>query len=680
MRARAVGWLLIAALAAFAFGCTGLKDDSPGSGADLDADGGSRESEPIGEAGSAGRGGAAGTAVSAGSGGSESSGSASRAATAGGSEAAESDAGQRGPDAIDDAGNGDPADASVPTDAVAQCTGAACAACVAEPCLHGGACAPVSGGRKCTCVAPWFGDSCENNDDAALSALAVTAGTLWPAFDPEVTAYTVDLGFADSRIAVIPTVRVPEGASIRVEGQNLASGATSAAKSLAVNTSDGFSIVVASNTDTRLTYTVTVRRSLVQRAYVKYDGSKTDADLALGSSIAMDGERLVYGMPGGKYIDIANAGSVGVLLRAGRGFRQGAAISPPTPQAEARFGTRVALDGNYLAISAPSEDEGELVDVGAVYVFEYSATSGYKRVARLNQAGSTLPERNFGETIAIGGDVLAVSGNGQRVHMYRRIGGNWMSQGYLEWPADGFFGAALATDGTWLAVGGGGPDVQLYRYTPALTNPWQHQGTLLPDTTAENNFGSALAFRGDMLAVSSSYACWMGCNGLASAYTFARDGTAWNKVGRIEAQRPPDVPANAAPGWYGLYMAFDGRTVVTSAMAEPLVARGVFPSVPIAITEGASAVGAGYVYDTSGGGLELAAYLKASNAEGGDGFGTAVGVADGFIAIGAAGEDSSTGGVRSEAADDNAALDGGAIYIFGADCSLLAAGASVPGC
>ena len=119
---------------------------------------------------------------------------------------------------------------------------------------------------------------------------------------------------------------------------------------------------------------------------------------------------------------------------------------------------------------------------------------------------------------------------------------------------------------------------------------------------------------------------------------------------------------------------------MTSAPAEPLVARGVYPSVPIDITDGASALGAGYVYDASGSDLELTAYLKASNAESGDQFGSAVGVADGLIAIGAFGEDSSAGGVHDDAAEDNAALEAGAIYIFGADCSLLPDGAIIPGC
>ena len=565
-------------------------------------------------------------------------------------------------------------------DAAPQCTGGDCAACDAEPCLHGAACTPVSGGRQCQCVPPWFGDSCEKNDDASLLAIEVTAGALWPTFDPEITEYTVDLGFADQRIAVIPTARVPEGASIRVEGENLESGATSRQKALAINTTDGVSIVVATNTDTRLTYHVTVRRSLVQRAYVKFNAEETRAEMGIGSSIAMDDERILYGLPGANYIDIQDAGGVDMLLRQRATFQQGQWIAPPMPQAGARFGSQIALDDDYLAISAPSEDDGANADMGAVYVFERK-DGWYENAARLSQGGATLAEQGFGTAIALAGDVLAVGGSSQRVYTYRRIDGTWLSQGHLESSTDGFFGSRVATDGTWLAVGGGGPEVQLYRYTPAgPANPWQHAGTLLPDTVDENNFGSGLAIRDDVLAVTSSYACFMGCNGLASVYTFARTGMDWIQTGRLEAQRPPDVPENAAPGFYGVVLAFDGRTLVTSAIAEPLVAQGVYPSAPIDITQGASAVGAGYVYDASSGDLELAAYLKASNAEGGDQFGSAVGVANGLIAIGAFGEDSSAGRVRDRAAGDNAALDAGAIYIFGADCSLLPDGAVMPGC
>jgi len=647
---REMGWLVAVALAALAFSCTDLHDDPSDEPRDAGRDGGSRnEPKPSG----------ADRDASSGSGG------ASGAATGQGGEGD----GDPSSEAGSDAGPGTP-----------PCTGDDCAACDAEPCLHGAACAPVSGGRKCTCVPPWFGESCENNDDAALSALEVTAGALWPAFDPEITEYTVDLGFADPRIALIPSARVPEGASIRVEGENLASGATSAAKSLAINTTDGFSIVVATNTDVRLTYVVTVRRSFVQRAYVKYNSDESRAGMEIGSSLVMDEERILFGLPGATSIDIPNAGGVDTLLRQRANFQQGQWIAPPMPQAGARFGSQIAFDGEYLAISAPSEDEGTYADTGAVYVFE-RRDGWYENVTRLTQVGELISARGFGDSIALAGDVLAVGGSQQRVYTYRRISGTWEPQGFLEWPADGFFGTRVATDGTWIAVGGGGPEVQLYRFAPASSgNPWQHQGTLLPDTVAENNFGSALVFHDDVLVVGSSYACFMGCNGLASLYTFARDGTDWNKIGRIEAQRPPDIHANAAPGWYGFFLDFDGRTIVTSAPLEPLLAQGVYPGVPVQITTGSSSVGAGYVYDASGSDLELTAYLKASNAEGGDTFGSAVGVADGLIAIGAMGEDSSSGHVRDAAADDNAALDAGAIYVFGADCSLLAAGAIIPGC
>ncbi|HMI93332.1 MAG TPA: cadherin-like beta sandwich domain-containing protein, partial [Polyangiales bacterium] len=419
------GRLVVGALAALAFSCTGLHDDAADEPADAGSDGGSRSvARPGGEGGRSDGGPTAGTSGASGNGGTSGSGTSGGGADSGG------------------AGNeGDPVDAG--SDVAPSCTGDDCAACAAEPCLHGGACMPVSGGRKCTCAAPWFGESCENNDDAALSALAVTAGALWPAFDPEITEYTVDLGFADKRIAVIPSARVPQGASIRVEGENLESGATSAAKSLAINTSDGFSIVVSTNTDTRLTYSVTVRRSLVQRAYAKFNADKSSAYMEIGSSIAMDDEQIVYGLPGSKYIDIPNAGAVDTLLRQRGIFQHGQWIAPPTPQADARFGSQIALDDDYLAISAPDEDEGEFVDAGAVYVFERT-DGGYQKVARLSEPGRLVSSRSFGRSLALAGDVLAVGGSQARVYPYRRISGQWVSQGFLDSATDSFFGTRVA--------------------------------------------------------------------------------------------------------------------------------------------------------------------------------------------------------------------------------------------
>jgi hypothetical protein len=142
----------------------------------------------------------------------------------------------------------------------------------------------------------------------------------------------------------------------------------------------------------------------------------------------------------------------------------------------------------------------------------------------------------------------------------------------------------------------------------------------------------------------------------------------------------PAVQIDAEPSAFGSSLAFDGRTLLTSASGEGLAARGVFPGIPTSPTGRAAASGAGYLYDLSGVDIELNAYLKASNAESEDLLGAAVVMSSGVIAISATGEDSNASGINPAGVDDNSVARVGAVYVFGADCSLLPEGASVPGC
>lgn len=58
----------------------------------------------------------------------------------------------------------------------------------------------------------------EVDPDATLSNLEISEGTLVPAFDPQVTEYTVDLGLRVDAFTVTPTAAAPDTATIDVAG------------------------------------------------------------------------------------------------------------------------------------------------------------------------------------------------------------------------------------------------------------------------------------------------------------------------------------------------------------------------------------------------------------------------------------------------------------------------------
>jgi protocatechuate 3,4-dioxygenase beta subunit len=97
-------------------------------------------------------------------------------------------------------------------------------------------------------------------NDAGLSALTVSAGTLSPAFAAGTASYAVSVANGVSSTTVTPTAIVA-GAMISVNGTAVASGSASAALPLVVGANAITVIVTATDGTTSLTYTTTVTRA-----------------------------------------------------------------------------------------------------------------------------------------------------------------------------------------------------------------------------------------------------------------------------------------------------------------------------------------------------------------------------------------------------------------------------------
>ena len=111
---------------------------------------------------------------------------------------------------------------------------------------------------------------------------------------------------------------------------------------------------------------------------------------------------------------------------------------------------------------------------------------------------------------------------------------------------------------------------------------------------------------------------------------------------------------------FGHSIAVSGDLVVVGAMYEASHATGVNGdqsdnSAPIS--------GAAYVYRRTGGVWSQEAYLKASNTEAGDQFGSAVAVSGNLIAVAAENEQSQASGLNGDQSD-NSLNSSGAVYLF----------------
>lgn len=316
------------------------------------------------------------------------------------------------------------------------------------------------------------------------------------------------------------------------------------------------------------------------------------------------------------------------------------------------FGRRaVALsaDGTTLAVGAPSED-GNLrseSNSGAVYVFTRDTNGSWSQQALLKASNGEAGDA-FGRAVALTADgaMLVVGApsedsgatgvNGDQannsapgagaVYVFTRTGGVWTQQAYIKASnAEGgdVFGRAVAlnADGTTLAVGANGEDSNASGVNGNQLNNTLHQA--------------------------------------GAVYVFTRSGGTWSQQAYLKASNPGlgDLfGANVA-------LSANGSTLAVSAWQEDSAATGINGD---EASNAATDSGAVYVFARDRFGYWIQhAYVKASNAEAFDQFGSSIALSgDGAtLAVGAYGEDSKGGGIYADQSD-NSRPSSGAVYMF----------------
>ena len=274
--------------------------------------------------------------------------------------------------------------------------------------------------------------------------------------------------------------------------------------------------------------------------------------------------------------------------------------------------------------AAGGEADNSAPSAGAAYVF-VRAGGVWSQQAYLKASNAEAGDQ-FGDNVAIEGDTLvvgapieassAVGGEADNsapfagaAYVFVRAGGVWSQQAYLKASnAEGgdFFGVDTAISGDSLVVGAAGED------------------------------SSAVGGEGDNSVPIAG-----------AAYVFTRAGGVWSQQAYLKA-------SNAGSDAFGENVAISGDTLVVGARLEGSSAVGGEAD------NSAPSAGAAYVFARAGGVWSQQAYLKASNAEGGDLFGESVKISGDTLVVGAVGEDSSA--VGGEA--DNSAPGAGAAYVF----------------
>jgi hypothetical protein len=409
-----------------------------------------------------------------------------------------------------------------------------------------------------------------------------------------------------------------------------------------------------------------VNGTWAQQAYLK--ASNTGAFDSFGATAALsaDGRTLAVGATGEASRssgvngdqddnDAGGAGAVYVFVQDDDGtWSQQAYVKASNPGTDDAFGFAIDLsaDGDTLAVGTPFEEDNpidNLVNSGAVYVFHRDSANAWSQRAFL-QAPNTAEGDAFGFSVALDGDgeLLAIGApfedsaatgiDGDQndntapaagaVYVYA---GNhdtdaWQSIAYVKAPNtdsnDQFGTVALSDDGTTLVVGAPGED------------------------------SSSSGIDGDQAND--------GTDSAGAAYVYGRSGATW----QFQTYLKPPNPDRADIYGHRLALSGDGNTLAVGAPNEGGGSSGVGGD---PTDNNAQDAGAAYVFrrEDSAAPWALHAYVKASNPDGGDRFGSELALsADGrSFAAAAPSEESAAAGIDGDQTD-NSAFSAGAAYLY----------------
>lgn len=366
---------------------------------------------------------------------------------------------------------------------------------------------------------------------------------------------------------------------------------------------------------------------------------------------------------------IPQAGAVYVFTRNGENWSQQAYIkasntgeagkgNQPSKGDQFGFSVGVSADGNTLAVGAISEDSGATgingdqndnsqASSGAVYVFTRSGQTWTQQA--YIKASNTDTNDLFGYAVGLSadGNTLAASAydedssareiNGVMdkkrrgagaIYVFTRTGTDWKQTAYLKASnaeaGDSLgYDMVISQDGNTIAGGAADEDC----YTPGINPPGCDNDLKLDSSTG-------------------------------AAYVFYRNNGTWTQQAFIKSSHPNKED------WFGsrLNISGDGNTLAVGAQLENGGSRGLNGNQADLSAEDSGAI---YLFTRTGNTWTQKAYIKASNAEAYDEFGSAMALSkDGkVLAIGARSEGSAAKGVGGDM-KDNSAPGAGAVYIF----------------
>ena len=263
------------------------------------------------------------------------------------------------------------------------------------------------------------------------------------------------------------------------------------------------------------------------------------------------------------------------------------------------FGSSLAADGDRLVVGTPNQAGNSGSNTGSIYIYEKDSDGNWILEQRINDLVARShfdylsANDNFGQTVAISGDWLAVGAPGDdgysgsntgAVYIFKRDAIGWVIDQIIYDEGVGFttlesadkFGSSLAISGDRLVIGAPGDDghsgsdtgaVYIYKRT---SRSWILERTIVDGSTgfnaleSEDEFGSSLALDGRWLAVGAPGADGATRDDTGAVYIFKKTRSIWTSEQKI-ADESTDFKSLWAGDEFGSALSLDGRNLLVGA-------------------------------------------------------------------------------------------------------------------
>ncbi len=449
--------------------------------------------------------------------------------------------------------------------------------------------------------------------DANLLNLETSAGQLSPAFSTEILEYTLTIDSAIPTINITSTASNPS-ASQTLNGSMLLSGKPSASLILNDFITNPITLVVTAEDQTTTT-TFTIRITTIPNPNL------SALSLSFGALDQLFQETQTSYTANIGYL----ADTLNVIATPADASANLTINNIPTPNSTESSDISLLEGSNAVDIVVTARD----AETNKTYSIDITRND----VASVLQKHYIKPEDimnspiRFGSAIALDGRTLV-------------IGADSESSATIGVNGDPFYDCTAETVLNCSLNSGA-----VYVFTYANETWVQTAYLKASNAQSGDKFGYSVALDGDVLVVGAPLSL-----GSGTAYIYRYVDGNW-------IQAPLLMASNAeSDDRFGSSVDISGNTIIVGAPGES--AENTDESNNNALLAGAAYV---FLYDENKWGQQ--AYIKASNADSNDAFGTAVTLSNDTAVIGAPGESSNAIGINN-AQDNNEALNSGATYVF----------------